>query len=44
MSLTKGTIYIEIAKNLLKQNVDINIISSATNLTIEDINKLKLEG
>lgn len=32
---------IEIAKKLLSQNVDINIIASATGLSIEEIEKLK---
>ena len=32
---------LEIAKNLLKQNIDINIISTATVLSIEEINSLK---
>ena len=32
---------LEIANNLLKQNVDINIISMATGLTIEEIKALK---
>lgn len=31
---------IEIAKKLLKQNVDINIISNATGLSIEEIENL----
>ena len=31
---------IAIAKKLLKQNVDINIISNATELSIEEINAL----
>ena len=31
---------IEIAKNLLKENVDINIISKTTGLTLEEIKKL----
>lgn len=32
---------IEIAKNLLSQNIDINTISTATGLSIADIQKLK---
>jgi len=32
---------IEIAKNMLKDNVDINIISKYSGLSVEDINKLK---
>ena len=32
---------IEIAKNLLSQNIDINTISTATGLSIADIKKLK---
>lgn len=32
---------IDIAKNLLKQTIDINIISSATGLSIDEIGKLK---
>ena len=32
---------IEIAKNLLSQNIDINTISAATGLPIEKINELK---
>ena len=32
---------IEIAKNLLEQNVDISIIMSATGLTKEEIEKLQ---
>ena len=32
---------LEIAKNLLRQNVDIDIISNATGLTLEEIEKLK---
>ena len=35
----KGTI--EIAKNLLSQNIDINTISTATALSIAEIEKLK---
>ncbi len=31
---------IEIAKNLLKKNIDINVILEVTNLSIEEINKL----
>ena len=31
---------IEIAKSLIKQNIDVNIISSATGLSIEEIKKL----
>ena len=34
---------IEIAKNLIKENVSIEIISKATGLTEEEINKLKQE-
>ena len=33
----------KIALNLLKENIDINVISKVTNLTIEEINKLKKE-
>jgi hypothetical protein len=33
----------KIALNLLKENIDINVISKVTNLTIEEINKLKEE-
>ena len=33
---------IEIAKNLLKNNVDINIITSSTGLSKEEINKIKV--
>ena len=32
---------IEIAKNMLKLNIDINIISQSTGLSVEEINKLK---
>ena len=32
---------IDIAKNLLSQNVDINTISKATGLSVEKINELK---
>ncbi len=32
---------IEIAKNLLSQNIDINTISIATSLSIKEIEKLK---
>lgn len=32
---------LEIAKNLLSNNVDVNIISNSTGLSIEKINKLK---
>ena len=32
---------IDIAKNLLKQKVDINTIATATNLSIKEINALK---
>jgi len=32
---------IEIAKNLLSQNIDINTISTSTGLSIADIQKLK---
>jgi predicted transposase/invertase (TIGR01784 family) len=32
---------IEIAKSLLAQNIDINTISTATGLSIEEIKKLK---
>ena len=32
---------IEIAKNLLSQNIDINTISTATGLSIAEIEKLK---
>ncbi len=32
---------IEISRNLLKQGIDINIISSATNLTKEEIESLR---
>ncbi len=32
---------IEIAKSMLKDNVDIEIISKYTNLTIEELEKLK---
>ena len=32
---------IEIAKNMLKDNVDINIISKYSGLSVEEINKLK---
>ena len=32
---------IEIAKNLLNKNIDINIISESTGLSIEEIEKLK---
>ena len=32
---------IEVAKNMLKLNIDINIISQSTGLSVEEINKLK---
>ena len=32
---------INTAKNMLKENIDINIIAKVTNLSIEDIKKLK---
>ena len=35
---------IEIAKSLLKNNVDIEIIISSTGLSIEELEKLKMEG
>ena len=35
---------IEIAKSLLKNKVDIEIITSSTGLSIEELEKLKMEG
>ena len=35
---------IEIAKSLLKNKVDIEIIISSTGLSIEELEKLKMEG
>ena len=32
---------IEIARNMLNLNIDINVISKSTGLSIEEINKLK---
>lgn len=32
---------VEIARNMLKENIDINIISKVTNLSIEEITNLK---
>ena len=34
---------IEIAKNMLKLNVDVNIISQSTGLSIDEINDLNKE-
>ena len=41
MSLTKGTVYLEIAKNLLKLKMPISQISEITKLPKEEIEKLK---
>ncbi len=35
---------VEIAKNLLKLNTDVNTISKATGLSIKEINKLKTKN
>ena len=41
MSQGKSKEKIEIAKNLLKNNVDISVIASSTGLTEDEINSLK---
>ena len=41
MYLTRGTIYVEIAKKLLEKNIDIEIIIETTGITKEELETLK---
>ena len=41
MSLTKGTVYIEIAKKLLKENFSKEKVANLTGLSEKEIEKLK---